>query len=156
PLAQLVDNDGEVTAQVEVFDTGGFRQCLQRTFFVDARVEVDPPTLGRELFSPNGDGIADDVTLQYQTYEPVTLDITIHAAGADSNGARQIVGSALRHLETGKILLGGSGSALWNGRDDSGTVVPDGLYGIVLLFTDACGNQRRYEQYVEVDTAPPQ
>src|SRR5262249_48608257 len=115
-----------------------------------------PPILGSALFSPNGDGIADEVTLLYQTYEPVSLDITISAAFEDSNGERHIAGGVRRHLETGKTLLGGSGASTWNGRDDSGTVVPDGLYGMVLLFTDACGNQQRYERYVEIDTVPPQ
>ncbi len=156
PLAQLADHLGEVTARVEVFDVGGFRQCVERTFFVDARLEVDQPALTRELFSPNGDGNVDDVTLLYQTYEPVTLDITVYAAHEDSLGVRQTAGEALRHLETGKTLLSGDGFSIWNGRDDGGTVLPDGLYGLVLLLTDACGNQQRYERFVEIDTAPPQ
>ena len=156
PLAQLADHLGEVTARVEVFDVGGFRQCVERAFFVDARLEVDPPTLTRELFSPNGDGNADDVTLLYQTYEPVTLDITVYAAHEDSHGVRQTAGEALHHLETGKTLLSGDGFSTWNGRDDGGMVLPDGLYGLVLLLTDACGNQQRYERFVEIDTAPPQ
>ena len=77
PLAQFADHLGEVTTRVEVFDVGGFRQCVERTFFVDAGVEVDPPTLARELFSPNGDGNADDVTLLYQTYELRTLMLIV-------------------------------------------------------------------------------
>jgi fibronectin type 3 domain-containing protein/flagellar hook assembly protein FlgD len=156
PLAQLADHLGTVTARVEVFDVGGFRQCVERAFFVDARLEVEPPTLARELFSPNGDGNADDVTLLYQTYEPVTLNITVYAASEDRHGERQIVGEVLRHLETGKTLLSGGDFSTWNGRDDGGVVLPDGLYGLVLLLTDACGNQQRYERFVEIDTTPPQ
>ena len=43
----------------------------------------------------------------------------------------------------------------WNGEDGSGSVVADGLYGLVTLFTDACGNMARKVSFVEVDNTPP-
>jgi subtilase family serine protease/fibronectin type 3 domain-containing protein len=155
PLGQLVDRKGAVTVQLDVFDWGGFRQCVQRSFVVDAQVDTDRPAVAPELFSPNDDGVVDTVSIHHQSLENTTLDVHIYAAREDRNGEKRIDGPILRRLETGRLLLNGVSLSTWDGLDDSGATPPDGWYGIVSIYTDTCGNQRQYEQFVEVDTTPP-
>jgi hypothetical protein len=155
PLGQLVNRSGAVTVQLDVFDWGGFRQCVQRSFVVDAQVDADRPAVVPALFSPNGDGVADTVSIHHQSSENTTLDIHIYAAREDPDGEQRIDGPLLRRLETGKLLLSSSALSTWDGLDHSGAISPDGWYGIVSIYTDTCGNQRQYEQFVELDITPP-
>ncbi len=155
PLAQLEDENGEVSIQLEAFDWGGFRQCVQRSFVVDTQVESNPPTVSPTVFSPNGDGVADTLSIHHQGQENITLDVHIYAARTGQDGAPEIQGSILRRLETGKLLLSGSALSTWDGLDDSSTTLPDGLYGVVSIYTDTCGNQQRHEAFIELDITPP-
>ncbi|MGE3540694.1 MAG: CARDB domain-containing protein [Candidatus Tectimicrobiota bacterium] len=156
PLAQLVGQQGAVGVQLRVFDWGGFQRCTARTLVIDGRVEVEAPQLSQVLFSPNGDGLADDVTLSYQVDEPSRLDLLVYAATRDQQGQMQSAGTALRQVESLTALAAGRQTARWDGHDATGRVVSDGWYGLVSVLTDACGNQQRYEAFVEVDTTPPQ
>ncbi|MFZ5799267.1 MAG: CARDB domain-containing protein, partial [Thermodesulfobacteriota bacterium] len=88
-----------------------------------------------ELFSPNGDGIKDTVGLNYTVHEPVHLEVSVH----DKDG------TLLRTFEQDHARPGQYG-IVWDGRDTSGGIVPDGHY-IIRIFD--------YEFYVQVDTTPP-
>lgn len=88
-----------------------------------------------DIFSPNGDGIKDTVSLNYTVLEPVHLDFSVR----DQNG-RLVRSYAKDHA------VRGADSIVWDGRDMSGNVMPDSIYSIKVF---------DYEFFVEVDNTPP-
>lgn len=155
-LGALVDRNGQFTVQMRVQDMGGFERCTRKTFYVDGKVERLPATIDRMLFSPNGDALFDDVTVSYEVDEPVTLDIDVLPAARDATtGEIMITGPPVRSLAHGLSLLPGADSMAWDGRDDAGSTVADGLYVIRLAYKDACGNASGQILQAEVDNTPP-
>jgi len=78
-------------------------------------------------FTPNGDGINDEMTVTFDvqrllTPKPVRLEVF------DLNGRR------LHLIE--RALSSGGYSQRWDGRDDGGHIVPPGLY-ILRISTEA-------------------
>lgn len=154
PLDQFFDYSGEVTARLSVHDWGGFVQCTDRSFYLDAQVEGAQARLDRELFSPNDDDQFDEVTVTYGLDESATLNVAVHATERDPTGALVTVGDSLRTLLQQAAVLPGESSLQWDGRI-GGTVAPDGWYGIVLSFRDSCGNVVTKRLFVEIDATAP-
>jgi flagellar hook assembly protein FlgD len=90
---------------------------------VAAGAPGDVPT-----FSPNGDGSGDSIGLRYSTNERGYVDLTVTSAG----GA--IVGTFSTRVPLGP------GRVSWDGLNDAGNVVPDGLYTVRLAPRDNAGN----------------
>ena len=96
-------------------------------------------------FSPNGDGTRDRARLGFDLSEPAEVSFSI--IDMDGNEVRELVddrelaGDA-RHRFT------------WNGRDDDGNVVPDGVYRLRVVRRK---EGRRLDSFKEVvvDTTPP-
>jgi len=153
-LAELFNRNGQVTTRLKVFDEGGFQQCSDRTFVMDALVEMRSASINRRLFSPNGDGVTDDLQINYEIDEPITLNINIHPAIQTVNGF-ETNGVSIKSVVTDSFVLAGAGNEIWNGTNSSGAVVPDGNYAIVFNFKDGCGNIREVTRFVEVDNTPP-
>jgi flagellar hook assembly protein FlgD len=79
-------------------------------------------------FSPNGDGNREAVTLTASTSEPGSVVATVR----DSNG---------RFLRTWIVATAPAASAVtWDGRDEVGSLVPDGRYIVNVAPRDATGN----------------
>lgn len=155
PLGELYNVDGEFLTRLRVYDWGGHQQCLDRVFTFDGQVQAGPVSVDRALFSPNGDGVLDELTVHYTLEESATLDIDVYAAEADPQGGRRITGDVLRRVESALAVPAGSGESVWDGSGETGDAVPDGLYGIQVTATDACGNRRQFTRFVEVDNTPP-
>ena len=155
PSVLLVNTHGKVTIRLEAIDHGGFRQCIERTFWADMQATVDVPASSHYLFSPNGDGVKDVVDIPVNVEEAGTLDVQIQAATSLPSGAWRAEGAVLRHVEAGRSLTPGAHVVTWDGLDDRGHTVTDGHYAIVVLFTDPCGHQNRREVVVAVDRTPP-
>lgn len=145
---------GETTFQLETTDWGGFLQCTERNFFFDGEVEDADTAIDRTLFSPNGDGNLDELELEVRASELFFATIDVHGAVEATPGRLQITGPSLRRLASDLLVLNES-ILVWDGRRDDGGVVPDGLYGIVVSFRDACGNIASSTRYVVVDNTPP-
>ncbi|HEY7700645.1 MAG TPA: hypothetical protein VIE88_19605, partial [Vicinamibacteria bacterium] len=145
---------GETTFQLEVTDWGGFLECKERTFFFDGEVEDADSVVDRTLFSPNGDGNLDFVELDVRASELFFANVDVYAALEGPPGKFQTVGPSLRRLASNQQVLN-EAVLVWDGLRDDGAVVPDGLYGIVVSFRDACGNLASKSRYVVVDTTPP-
>lgn len=154
PLAAIVDKDGEMRARLRVMDRGGFESCLVRSFYFDGNAEVAPTTISARLFSPNRDGIYDDVTIRYEAEELITVDIAIFGSEPDPEAGSFVRGPLVRRLVSG-LTLSGPGESVWAGENDSGQVVPDGRYEVVITFKDGCGNPKQQMLHVEVDNTPP-
>jgi len=156
PVAAVFDRTGTITARLRVFDKGGYLQCAIRSFQFDGSVVGTAVTLNQALISPNSDGVADSVVINYAVDESAKVDIDIfEAAGPDASGQMQIVGDSLRNLADQAAALAGTSSIEWDGRDAGGSVMLDGKYGIQVTFTDSCGNVVKLVRYVEVDNTPP-
>jgi flagellar hook assembly protein FlgD len=79
-------------------------------------------------FSPNGDGSRDTVTLKATASEPGSLAATAR----DGHGSVVAAWTVVAGL--------GPTAVTWDGRDGSGTTVPDGAYVISIAARDAAGN----------------
>ncbi|MGZ8501334.1 MAG: FlgD immunoglobulin-like domain containing protein, partial [Candidatus Limnocylindrales bacterium] len=83
---------------------------------------------GVPTFSPNGDGSADSIGFGYSTNEPGYVDLTV----SDADGAT-VRGFATR-------VSTGPGRVTWDGLDDAGHVVRNGVYTVSLAPRDHAGN----------------
>ncbi len=86
-----------------------------------------PDANGNPTFSPNGDGIDDTLSVNYNLSEPGTLETTV----IDADG-RSV-------LDVSASSDGGPGTTTWDGTNGT-DVVPDGRYTLVLIPTDLAGN----------------
>jgi flagellar hook assembly protein FlgD len=83
---------------------------------------------GLVVFTPNGDGISDVLTIRHTVSEPSYLDTSI------TNGS----GSLVRHFTS--YSLRGATADTWNGQNTAGTLVNDGTFTITVTPTDRNGN----------------
>ena len=93
------------------------------------------------VFSPNGDGVRDTVALRAVLSGPDDWSIVL------SNAAGAVV-----HRFTGSGPLA---SAVWDGCDASGQVVPDGVYTASFGATSVNGTARPASVAVRIDTVSP-
>jgi flagellar hook assembly protein FlgD len=98
-------------------------------------LDLTPPTLtslgleaGRVTFSPNGDRVADSLSIPYATNEPGTAEVTVVNAA----------GSVVRTFTA--VAPGGATSTSWGGESNGGGIVSDGLYSVAVRPRDAAGN----------------
>jgi flagellar hook assembly protein FlgD len=85
----------------------------------------DDPT---PVFTPNGDGLSDSLTIKHTLSEPSYLDVSI---------ARES-GTVVRHFTT--YSDEGATTDLWDGTNDTGSLVSDGTYTITITPKDRAGN----------------
>ena len=79
-------------------------------------------------FSPNGDGTVDTIATTATASEGGSL--LVRVANASNTTVRTFTTSAVV----------GTNTVTWDGRNDAGTVVPDGLYAITIAGRDIAGN----------------
>jgi flagellar hook assembly protein FlgD len=74
------------------------------------------------VLTPNGDGVGEATTISFSltTAATATVDIV--------NGS----GVTVRRLANARSFAAGASRLLWDGRDDSGSLVPDGLYTVLI------------------------
>jgi spore germination protein YaaH/flagellar hook assembly protein FlgD len=103
-------------------------------------------TLSGSRISPNGDGRYDSSRVAASaSVDAVRWELLVRPFVAAS------VGDPVRRI-TG---TGRSATVAWNGTNDGGTRVPDGVYRVQLRFFDAAGNPAVRAWDVTVDTTPP-
>ncbi len=96
------------------------------------------------LISPNADQDRDATTLSYTLSEEATVRIE----ALDANG------QVARTLVADETQPAGQGFVTWDGTDDSGRRVADGLYRLQITATGVARSVSR-SVLVEVDTTPP-
>ncbi len=106
-------------------------------------VDVQAPTLAESAvalatthtLSPNGDGFADSLALAASMSEPGLVE------GAVRNGDGNIVGSI------SVLAASGKASVTWDGRNQDGSVLPDGTYTLQLAPRDRAGNVGEIQEH---------
>jgi flagellar hook assembly protein FlgD len=91
--------------------------------------------------SPNDDGVNERTTIGFTVSQTATWRLDI----------RNEAGTLVRHQE-------GEGTTVettWNGRDDSGNLLPDGVYSLQADATSAEGEARSATATLRLDTVPP-
>lgn len=154
-IIELVDANGDQQLLLTATDLAGNQQCLVRNFSVDGIVERENLRAAHSLFSPNDDAVLDSLEVEVGVNEALSLDVSVYAAEIGINRKVVKTGVELRRLADQKQLLPGTDILSWDGRDNSGQVVADGLYLLVFDYRDACGNRSRLEFPATVDRTPP-
>ncbi|MCP4662251.1 MAG: hypothetical protein GY856_43165, partial [bacterium] len=136
--------------RLKVVDEAGNTRCRETVFELDKALTLEAG-VDKEMISPNGDGVLDEVAIHYLIDEEALVDLTVHLLEENDR-----LGPAVRAILRGESHMVGPGSAVWSGRGDDGAAVADGVYRIMVEATDACGNgNRRLAGEVEVDNTPP-
>lgn len=114
---------------------GNVRSNLKRTSWGDQAALTD---LYRDpgYISPNGDGVQDAVKVHMRILQPVNLALEVYSEE----------GQLVRTIRRSFDLIGAQEDITWDGRDDYGSVVPDGRYRLEL---------GKYKYSVVVDSTPP-
>lgn len=98
---------------------------------VVSKGSLDPAALRRPQFSPNGDGVGDQLRVAW----------TLSEKGRVRAVVRNAKGRAVRTIH--RKAREGGGVLTWDGRTGSGKRAPDGVYRIEVVARDRAGNVSR-------------
>jgi flagellar hook assembly protein FlgD len=129
-------HEGVFAVRLTVNDKAGNIKQRQEIVAWGQSSSVTGLYLSETIFSPNNDGIKDTVSLNYYVHEPVHLAFSI----VDERGVL-IKTLPKEHAVAGEAVV------TWDGRDEQGEIVPDGIYLFKL---------HDYVFQVEVDNTMPQ
>ncbi len=144
----------DYTLKLKVTDIVGNTSCSTVSFSIDSEVDISVIS-DKRYFSPNNDGVLDDVNISYEISEYATVDVKVYRLIDQGDHNYTLDQTTVRTLAIGKTHLDGTDFETWNGRDDAAAVVPDGLYGVAVHAKDSCGNINTRWVAVEVDNTPP-
>ncbi|MBN2494108.1 MAG: PKD domain-containing protein [Deltaproteobacteria bacterium] len=108
-------------------------------FVFGATADQSPPSctcnaISPGTFSPDGDGVQDTATIPVSVSDETGMwlvRVVIRGPGS----------SAYVRTLTLPFGTGGTANLVWNGRDESGLVVPNGVYECTAVALDAAGNK---------------
>ena len=147
--------DANLSIRLKVVDDAGNANCHTIRFSFDKAIEIPILTSDKVLFSPNGDGVLDEVGFTYEIGEYATVDVKVFKLLEDQEKGYLLDSTPARTIASGRQYFGGSETDFWDGRDDSNTTATDGRYGISVSATDSCHNTNMKWIPVEVDSTPP-
>lgn len=126
--------EGDYQARITARYINGHAPEARSPFFtLDTTAPEAQTRASIALFSPVGDGKLDTVTFAQQTSMENSWTGEVFALGQDGTPA----GKAIRTYRLGAKP---ETSVVWDGRDDSGKLAGDGVYGYRLTSTDMAGN----------------
>ena len=118
-------------------------------FFVAQRLKASPAVVGEfrrtPFFSPNGDGRFDRATVRFELRKRDR--VTLAVVDADGDEVRELIGGRA-FLPYREIR------ARWDGRNDDGERVPDGVYRYRITLPDQ-GRNVVIPESVRLDTTAP-
>lgn len=127
--------EGRFWVKLTTWDRAGNYQSKKIRVFLDHSANITNLSKSTDLLSPNGDGVKDVVELHYKVLEPAHLEFNI----VDKNDV--VIRTYLKdHVSPGQDFI------YWDGRNETGEIVPDGKYRIMIF---------NYEFFVEIDNTPP-
>lgn len=140
--------DGTYSAAITTESSNG---SVARADVYDIILDTVAPSVElaskNKIFSPDGDGKKDQfviVTKNCSSEDLWTVNIL------DANN------KSVKEFKYNKYINGAANSTVaWDGTDDSGNKVPDGVYSVTVKSTDEAGNKANYViKQVTVDTRP--
>ncbi len=131
--------NGRYTLSVTARASSGVPVTQSAPFVVDRTLSA--LTVGTGIFSPNGDGFADTLTLGFTLGQPTPVQVTIQRAGV------QVATVLAAQLGSGPQTIS------WDGTG-GGARLPDGAYAAVVTATDAYGTVSLLAPFA-IDTTPP-
>jgi len=158
PVSGMLDasscrnGDNQVSGWVSWTD--GFGGTHSWSFPVVPVMVVNPPVVSwssaqEVYFSPNGDGQDDTVSWSYWLSQPADVDAWV----TDDAGATvRVLESGVSHPASWSWY---ALSVVWDGLNDAGAVVPDGVYVAHLTASNAGGDADEISVRVGVDTRVP-
>lgn len=129
-------HEGVFAVRLTVDDKAGNKKQKQEVVTWGKASSVTGLYLSDTIFSPNNDGVKDTVALNYRVNEAVHLEFLLF----DERGAL-IRTLAKEHAMAGEVAV------TWDGRDEFGEMVPDGLYRFKLF---------DFAFQIEVDNTSPE
>ncbi|MBN1409622.1 MAG: gliding motility-associated C-terminal domain-containing protein, partial [Spirochaetales bacterium] len=132
--------DGVYVAEINVLYTNGNNPVAKtKKFTIDTEFPTAEINAAYTLFSPDGDGELDVLEVNQET-------------GTEDLWEGTFYNSADKSVK--KIVWKNRASRFsWNGKDDTGNKLDDGLYRYVLESTDKAGNTKKVElKNIEIDT----
>lgn len=126
---------GRYRVRLTVTDKAGNRRQAVRTTSWSQQLSITDLYREPAFISPNGDGVQDEALLGYRVLQPVQVEMNV----IDVSG-KTVRSISRQHLEMGTFSLP------WDGRDNIGRVVPDGLYRMLI---------NQFEFFVTVDKTNP-
>jgi flagellar hook assembly protein FlgD/fibronectin type 3 domain-containing protein len=147
---------GRYALKLQVGDAAGNGAC--HTVALDLRppAQVARLALSEKIFSPNGDGSKDAVTIDYLLTEAASLKVEVYSLAKQGDSSQALSGSPVKIITSGLLQPAGAGAMQWDGTGEGGHPVADGKYVVVATATDVCGVDFRKTAFVEVDGAAPQ
>ena len=138
---------GDHESETTFCDQSGNATRIPRSFSLLRQPRPRVVSVSRRLFSPNGDGQADETVMTVRLAQAGQLTVRVHA-GAEGGA---VVRTLSEQFQTASDV-----AIAWDGRADSGQTAPDGPYTVVFSVTDPCGGTGEVAISVEIDTVPPE
>ena len=136
-------------------DIAGNTSCGTTSFILQKKPEIRRLSLDKKIFSPNGDGLIDQVEAAFQVVGDSTLDVRVYRLYGTTDGSYLPSTTPVRTIISGVKNTGYVEAEMWDGKNDLLKFVPDGMYGVSVFAKDSCGNDVMKWVAVEVDNTPP-
>lgn len=127
---------GSYRIRLTVRDRAGNQRAVYANAYSVRAASLTDLRFEHLLFSPNGDGVKDTLSLRAEVLQPLSLVLRVQSA----------TGATVR-TETISISNTGPFSWTWDGRNQQGAVVPDGNYRLTAV--------DQFSRSITVDTTPP-
>lgn len=123
--------EGNYNFIYKVYYENGNKPTLLEPFVIDVSAPEISVSITNPIFSPNGDGLKDQVEIRFKSNEKVTWEGSI----LDNRG--------------GEIVTTGSNQTtsliVWDGTNMDGSPVSNGSYSVLAVFTDDAGNSTQID-----------
>ncbi len=130
--------DGPYRITIWTADASNNRASVQKVVTVDTKAPVLHSSVSPTSISPDGDRRADSAVLR------TTSDSTV-------SGRVRVLAASGSEVRAWAMSAGTSGSWTWDGRNGTGTTVPDGRYKFRVDGRDVAGNLTTLDAPVSVD-----
>jgi spore germination protein YaaH/flagellar hook assembly protein FlgD len=132
-----IASDGMYRLTIAVLDEAGNAATKAFDVVLDTRAPAVAVAANPAAFSPNGDATADRTAIAWRNGSSLAGVVTI------SQGTKVV--------RTFTTKAATAGTIAWDGRDRTGSAVPDGAYAVRIVVSDAVGNRGVATAAVTVD-----
>lgn len=127
---------GRFHVRLTVTDKAGNKREKIKLYNNNELASISGIQLSAQDFSPNGDGVLETTSLSFKVLESVNVVVDIY---------NDIDIPVRRYIESFD-LVGSQQQITWDGRDENGTILPDGTYRLVI---------QGFEYFVDLDNTKP-